>query len=445
MEKVNSSLPSCSAVLWKWTPNKNNEFPVRLCVTFKKKRKYYPIAYNGEKLAVLEPDWNVINSAKAIRDERKREIRDLIVKYRNQVKTAIDRTTKNNRPFTWERFESEFLSNESGKGYLSVFYDHLESIRKENRIGTYIAYNNAFVQFKKFRKNKELSPFDLSVKMLKEFDDFLQTKKPACGKTTIAMYMRTLKVIYNICADKEPSLLENYPFARKQTDRNRYKIKSGSGHKGEALSIEQLQTFMSIKTELGFPDHESKLVWLFSFHCQGMNMKDICLLKYAGIKGEVIRYVRAKTQETESSEEIIEVPLTDSIRDIIRQIGNPDKRPTSYVFPIIPNGLASKVPKRIDRVKSTEERISDIIKQKTKVVNSWVKKLCKANGLPEVTTYWARHSYANLLKQSGESTEMIRELLGHGDIKTTENYLKRFDADQKRKANERIHSLLKAS
>ncbi len=72
--------------------------------------------------------------------------------------------------------------------------------------------------------------------------------------------------------------------------------------------------------------------------------------------------------------------------------------------------------------------------------------LCKNNGLDlPITTYWARHSYANLLKQSGESIEMIRELLGHGDIKTTENYLKRFDADQKRKVNDRIQSLLYAS
>lgn len=56
----------------------------------------------------------------------------------------MDRTTRNGRPFTWEKFESEFLLNESGKGFLSSFADHLEGLRKETRIGTYNAYMNAY-------------------------------------------------------------------------------------------------------------------------------------------------------------------------------------------------------------------------------------------------------------------------------------------------------------
>lgn len=79
------------------------------------------------------------------------------------------------------------------------------------------------------------------------------------------------------------------------------------------------------------------------------------------------------------------------------------------------------------------------------MVNDRLKKLCSANNLEEVklTTYWARHTYASLLKESGESIELIRELLGHSDIKTTESYLKRFDLKKKKEANERLESLYK--
>jgi len=45
--------------------------------------------------------------------------------------------------------------------------------------------------------------------------------------------------------------------------------------------------------------------------------------------------------------------------------------------------------------------------------------------------YWARHTYATVLKQSGESVEMISELLGHKDIKTTQIYLGKFSDDVK--------------
>ena len=87
--------------------------------------------------------------------------------------------------------------------------------------------------------------------------------------------------------------------------------------------------------------------------------------------------------------------------------------------------------------------VCSLVNQKIKIVNKWLKKICTANDLPLITTYWARHSYASLLKQSGQSVELIREMLGHSDIKTTESYLKRFDLSKKREANESIQTLMK--
>ena len=62
-----------------------------------------------------------------------------------------------------------------------------------------------------------------------------------------------------------------------------------------------------------------------------------------------------------------------------------------------------------------------------------------------LTTYWARHTYASILKQAGQPVELIRELLGHGDIRTTESYLTRFDLAKKREVNDGIFRILKAS
>jgi hypothetical protein len=78
----------------------------------------------------------------------------------------------------------------------------------------------------------------------------------------------------------------------------------------------------------------------------------------------------------------MEIPLTDPIQEIIARIGNPDKRPTSYVFPIIPNGLASLVKRRTDRAKTEAEQIDEIVRQKIKMVNARLKWLCERNDLP---------------------------------------------------------------
>src|SRR5690606_30868400 len=119
--------------------------------------------------------------------------------------------------------------------------------------------------------------------------------------------------------------------------------KQSHTHKGEAFSLEQLQKFISMPTEPGTLEREAKLLWLFSFYCQGMNMKDISLLKYSDIQGQAIRYLRAKTKDTEDQPEFMEIPLTDRIAEIIREIGNENKGREAYVFTIIPNGLASTV------------------------------------------------------------------------------------------------------
>ena len=76
------------------------------------------------------------------------------------------------------------------------------------------------------------------------------------------------------------------------------------------------------------------------------------------------------------------------------------------------------------------------------MINSRLGDLCEANDLPSITTYWARHSYASLLKEDGVPVDTIRELLGHSDVRTTMSYLKRFDIDVTREINERLENRL---
>ena len=55
-----------------------------------------------------------------------------------------------------------------------------------------------------------------------------------------------------------------------------------------------------------------------------------------------------------------------------------------------------------------------------------------------VTTYYARHSFATVLRRSGASTELISESLGHSNIKTTANYLDSFDDEVKKQIQSKL-------
>jgi integrase/recombinase XerD len=453
--RISKKGASVDAILRTGHVNNKGQHPVKIRVTYNRKTKYYPVKVDAKPLYLTADEWGDMNRTDKPRGKQKVN-KETIETIATRARDARNEITQNKHQFTFERFEKEFLLQESKRGFLKVFSDHLQDLLNEERIGTYEAYKNAYTAFNKFRgatyerkgreavevkKGKELSPIDLTPKMLKEFELYLKKEKTGtqkqlkgAGRTTIAMYMRSLRVIYYICIGHNPGLAEFYPFSRNDNEKgkNKHKILKGSGKKGDALSLEELQTLIASETTPDQPEHEAKLLWLFSFYCQGMNFRDMGLLQYSNIKGEIITYIRQKTKDTEKEEKPMQISLTDTIRDIIVTLGNPDKRPSAYVF-----GWITKYMDPQTQYKT--------IKQKIKHTNNHLKALCKANDIPEITTYWARHSYANLMKQTGESVELIRELLGHSDIKTTESYLNRFSIDTTRKANERMMKTLEAS
>jgi integrase len=108
------------------------------------------------------------------------------------------------------------------------------------------------------------------------------------------------------------------------------------------------------------------------------------------------------------------------MQQIIERWGSPDKSPTSYIFPYLTG-------------KETAMQEKLIIKYVTKQTNLKLKKIAKALGIENLTTYTARHSYATILKNSGANINYISETLGHSNIKTTTTYLASFEDDERRK------------
>ena len=91
-------------------------------------------------------------------------------------------------------------------------------------------------------------------------------------------------------------------------------------------------------------------------------------------------------------------------------------------------------PEEVDLIDYLQEFFDKYsIKNFIKFVNQHIKKLCLANDITtEVSTYWARHTFATLAVRNGASLEFIQESLGHGDLKTTQGYFAGFDNEAKK-------------
>jgi site-specific recombinase XerD len=100
-----------------------------------------------------------------------------------------------------------------------------------------------------------------------------------------------------------------------------------------------------------------------------------------------------------------------------KKVGQPSLIEDAYIFPHIKLGMAA-------------ETQQAIIKQLTKTVNKYMKKIAQELKIDkDCTTYFARHSFATVLKRSGAKIELISELLGHSSVLTTSSYLDSFEKE----------------
>jgi site-specific recombinase XerD len=229
--------------------------------------------------------------------------------------------------------------------------------------------------------------------------------------TTIAIYTRTLRAVFNIAIENNDIAIDIYPFGK-----NKYKIPRTKKVK-KALNSVQLKTLFSAET-LNENEEKAKGFWFFSFACNGMNLKDIALLSYKDIKGDKFTYYRAKTIDKSVEKTVITIYLTDFTKSIIEKFGN--KKKNGFVFDIIHE--------REDHLTQYKK-----IKNFTRYINDHIQRVAKRVELPiDLSTYWARHSFATNSVRKGASIEFISEALNHSDLSVTKNYFAGFEDEAKK-------------
>ena len=71
-------------------------------------------------------------------------------------------------------------------------------------------------------------------------------------------------------------------------------------------------------------------------------------------------------------------------------------------------------------------------------INDNLKKTCKDLGLPPITVYWARHTFATIAYKLGISIDTIADCLGHKSAHPVTEIYVRKDADKIDNANRKV-------
>jgi site-specific recombinase XerD len=233
------------------------------------------------------------------------------------------------------------------------------------------------------------------------------------SNATIGIYLRPLRALFNTAIHNGDLKKDFYPFGLEKN--KRYERPTGKNIK-KALQIKDIGLIYNYKPETE-PAEKAKDFWVFMYLCNGINVKDMCLLTYGNIEGDVIKFVRAKTKRTKKNTTEIRIALTAEAKAIIKKWGNKKKDADSFVFPILEKGL-------------TPTRERQQIQQLTQVINCHMKGIAAALGIDSsLTTYVARHSFATVLLRSTKNPLLVGNALGHSDTKTTQSYFAGFEDD----------------
>jgi len=392
----------------------NNKYPIKLRVfsSIDKKTKMYSTKYE-----LTEQEFNLINSKrlsvklKPIKDE----IQEL-VSYAQNIANTIT-------PFYFDTFEKKLFNTAQIETLKAYYFDYIEMFKNQCSLGTLESYKNSLGSILDFAKYKKLNPdklrlLDITPTFLKEYENFMLNNGKSL--TTVGIYLRALRSVFNKAITNDKTLKDYYPFGK-----HKYVIPAPRKTK-KALTKSELKLLFEATPQT--PEQEkARDFWFFSYVCNGMNIKDIALLKYKDIDNDTLTFYRAKTiNSTRSNLTPISIPLNDFTKKIIQKYGKQYYTPETLVFDIL-------------KGTETPQEAHNKIKNFTRYVNQHVKKLAQNIGITsEISTYWARHSFATIAIREGATIELISEALGHTDIKTTQNYFDGFTSEVKKELSKKL-------
>lgn len=392
----------CQIVLETRSPKKGDVYPVKLRVTYQRTQRYY-----GVSIDLSKEEFKLATSPRP-----KEPYKTIKFKLLAHEQKGIEIISKM-ETFTFAFFKSEFIGKTSSKkDVFHSFEKYIENLFKENRIGTANSYKCAYVSLQKFKNTMSFA--EVTPQLLQNYESYMIAK--GVSVTTIGIYLRSLRTIVNLAIQNKIISVDSYPFGK-----NRYQIPSGRNIK-KALTIEEIEKVYNYDTIEGTPEDKAKSFWVLSYLLNGINMKDLCLLKYKNMSGDRISFIRSKTQRSRKKDlsPIVVILTKQSISLINKLKANPIAE-ENLIFDIL-----SKDQSAIEQDKKLHQFI--------KTTNKYMKRIAEDLKINKpLTTYVARHSFSTVLKRSGAPIEFISEALGHSNITTTQSYLDSFEDDSRRK------------
>lgn len=253
---------------------------------------------------------------------------------------------------------------------------------------------------------------DIDRRWLMAFDDHME--REGLSVNTRSIHMRNLRAVFNYAIDE--GLTSNYPFRK-------FSIKTEETRK-RSLSADQLATFRDYPCEKGKEMYRD--IFMLMFYLIGINAIDLFLAPPDAIRDGRLEYKRAKTGKLYS------IKVEPEAMEIIERYKGKD-----HLLDVMD---------RYSHYKDFSHRMGENLKKIGR---------CERSGrggkksieplFPDLSPYWARHTWATIAAGLDIPKETISEALGHEiGLPITSIYIK-FDQRKVDEANRRVIDYVNAT
>ena len=300
----------------------------------------------------------------------------------------------------FNREETE-QTNKTGGQFVTHFQSFIDG--KTNK-GTKGVYKHTLDRIRLYDSKIEQKSFeDIDLKWLTGFETFCAQ---TATKNARNIHLRNIRAVFNNAIDYE--ITTAYPFRR-------FKIRPEATRK-RALSVEELRKLFAYPVETYAEIYRDMFKLMFMLI--GINTVDIHRLKSISKEGR-IEYKRAKTGRLYSIRvEPEAMELIERYKGEKGLLCIADRWSNSQNF----RHQCNKALQRIGEMERKGRGGKKII----------------TSEFPEITTYWARHSWATIAYSIGVSKDVIAQALGHSDGHDTTNIYINEDLSKIDEANRRV-------
>ena len=412
-----STIGNCTMALTLDTTHKSASGQYHLCLRFamNSKRYYYRL---GEKYSAAE--FEIICKA----DGRGRggntnpsyvkrqELSALYSKYERVIMDMSDRGKLKSVAnieilLTGQADKRLKVDNPVNDTFLSVWREVIAS----KKASTADSYNNAINCFVESKVYDEADGFAVDTLTVQKWVQYMNNA--GYTSSTIGIYLRALRVVFNTCIRKGYLREADYPFSAR--DPEKVTIPVGSSRKTSVLSIPEMTKlydfFLDGEIPLGYRNKEAKNrtlgLFLCQYLCNGCNLYDLALLRYDDYfevsERKAFRFFRHKTAEhSEAGSEVI-VPIIPPLKVILDKIAAPVLL-GQLVFPfILGEGVDPESKEAVNKIHQENKNIAKRMKMIAPLVG------IKDNP----TSTYARHSFATNLSQQGVPLDYVSFAMGH--------------------------------